>query len=253
MNILTLDIGNTTAHLARVQNGEIEQESRILTTELESRFSEVLKEFSGVTHLAYCSVVPTYNEFVEVSSRAAGLNVYNLNSYTCPIPIDYPNPGEIGQDRLANAIGASNIAPLPSIVIDMGTATTFDIVSLKKGYVGGVIAPGLSLMREYLHEKTALLPEIRYRKAPWPSSTIGKSTLQAMESGGIVGSSGMIKEILSHIREDLLKQEPDSPPASLLLTGGKAPFLEKVLGADCEYHPNLTLQGLEIACQQSFR
>ena len=247
MKTLCLDIGNTTAHMALVQFGKVVQNTRIPTDEFKDRFPSSLDGFEGVSKLAYCSVVPSLNNFIEEVAGKVGLSVFNLNAETCPIPIDYPNPSEIGQDRLANAVGACAFSELPTVVIDMGTATTFDIVTLDHGYIGGVIAPGLSLMGEYLHEKTALLPEIRYRTAPWPESCIGKSTQQAMEIGGIIGYTGMIKEILSRLHQDIAQLEGEAVSMSLLLTGGKAPFLEKSLGDSCSYHPDLTLQGLEIA------
>lgn len=247
MKTLCLDIGNTTAHMAAVEFGKVVQDTRIPTIEFKDRFQPSLINFEGISKLAYCSVVPLLNYFIEEVAGNGGLSVFNLNSENCPIPIDYPNPSEIGQDRLANAVGACAFSELPTVVIDMGTATTFDIVTLDHGYIGGVIAPGLSLMREYLHEKTALLPEIRYRTAPWPSSCIGKSTQQAMEIGGIIGYTGMIKEILRRLNQDIADLQGEAVSVSLLLTGGKASFLEKSLGDSCSYHPDLTLQGLEIA------
>lgn len=251
MKTICLDIGNTTAHVALLNYGEIIHQTRVMTPAISTSLHKVLDDFSPADHLAYCSVVPKLDDVIEDIAETKKLQVFNLNSETCPIPIDYPKPDEIGQDRLANAIGACAITVLPAVVIDMGTATTFDIISLERGYIGGVIAPGLSLMREYLHEKTALLPEIRYRKAPWPESCIGKSTEQAMEIGGVVGYTGMIKEILANITNSLQEQGIDNSPPSLLLTGGKAPFIEEALGPDCEYHPGLTVLGLEIALARS--
>jgi type III pantothenate kinase len=253
MKTLCLDIGNTTAHMAVVSFGKVLEETRIPTGAFREDFPQQLKEYLSIQQIAYCSVVPSLNDIVEQECKAQNLSLFNLNSQTCPIPIDYPNPPEIGQDRLANAVGACAISELPTVVIDMGTATTFDIITMNEGYIGGVIAPGLSLMREYLHEKTALLPEIRYRTAPWPESCIGKSTQQAMEIGGIIGYTGMIKEILQRLEKDIEALAGEEVSLSLLLTGGKASFLEKALGERCNYHPYLTLQGLEIACSSYSR
>jgi type III pantothenate kinase len=100
-------------------------------------------------------------------------------------------------------------------------------------------------MREYLHERTALLPEVSYRKLSYPANVIGKSTREAMEIGGIIGYEGMVKEIIAALSAQLFERGLDDP--TLLLTGGKAPFLEEVLGEECSYIPNLTLQGLELA------
>jgi len=245
MSTLCLDIGNTTTHLGRVQGDQVSGESRIPTANLGQELQAILRSHADARLLAYCSVVPTTNTTVEQVAAAADLELFNLNAQTCPLPIDYPNPGEIGQDRLANAVAAADCAELPAIVIDMGTATTFDIVTAEHGYEGGVIAAGLSLMREYLHEKTALLPEVRYREVPYPENAIGKSTREAMEIGGIVGYEGMVKEIIAALSAQLFQRGLDDP--TLLLTGGKAPFLEEVLGEGCLYLPHLTLQGLALA------
>jgi type III pantothenate kinase len=251
MKTICLDIGNTTAHVALFEHGEMIHQTRVMTPAISISLPKILEDFAPADHLAYCSVVPKFNVMVEEIAQSKNLQIFNLNSKTCPIPIDYPKPEEIGQDRLANAIGACALTALPAVVIDMGTATTFDIISLGRGYIGGVIAPGLSLMCDYLHEKTALLPEIHYWKAPWPESCIGKSTKQAMEIGGVVGYTGMIKEILTNITRSLQEQGIDNAAPSLLLTGGKAPFIEQALGVDCKNHPCLTLLGLEIACARS--
>lgn len=248
MTILCLDIGNTTTHFGIVQDGTSSREIRIPTTGLPKQLARTLQNYEDATHLSFCSVVPSLNPSVAEAAEAAGLLLFNLNPDTCPILIDYPNREEIGQDRLANAVAASAHARLPTIIIDMGTATTFDIVTEENGYEGGVIAAGLSLMREYLHEKTALLPEICYQEASYPENAIGKSTQEAMEIGGIIGYEGMIKEIIATISAELFERGLDHP--GLLLTGGKAPFLEEAFSEGCRYVPHLTLHGLESACRR---
>jgi type III pantothenate kinase len=245
MSMLCLDIGNTTTHLGTVQNGMVSGEIRIPTAALGEKLTTYVQNIKDAKLLAYCSVVPTANQHVEWVARSCELELFNLNADTCPLPIDYPYPEEIGQDRLANAVAAANSSDLPIIVIDMGTATTFDVVTPERGYEGGVITAGLSLMREYLHERTALLPEISYRKLSYPANVIGKSTREAMEIGGIIGYEGMVKEIIAALSAQLFERGLDDPV--LLLTGGKAPFLEEVLGGTCTYIANLTLQGLELA------
>ena len=245
MSTLCLDIGNTTACLGTVQAGMVSEVFHIPTAELGEKLPTYVQNIKGAQLLAYCSVVPTANPHVEEVATSCGLELFNLNANTCPLPIDYPDPGEIGQDRLANAVAAADCSDLPVIVIDMGTATTFDIVTAECGYEGGVITAGLSLMREYLHERTALLPEVSYHQLSYPANIIGKSTREAMEIGGIIGYEGMVKEVIAALSAQLFERGMDNP--TLLLTGGKAPFLEEVLGEECSYIPTLTLQGLELA------
>ena len=249
MSILCLDIGNTTAHLGLLKDGVPARERRHPTEGLPRNLPSILEDYPDASRFAYCSVVPAINLAIAEAVEAANLELFNLNADTCPIAIDYPNKTEIGQDRLANAIAAAAHGKMPAIVIDMGTATTFDIVTEENGYEGGVITAGLSLMREYLHEKTALLPQVSYCEIPYPNTAIGKSTREAMEIGGVIGYEGMVKEIIAAISRNLYKRHLEKP--GIILTGGKAPFLEEILGDDCHYIPQLTLHGLEIACRKS--
>src|SRR3989442_6205956 len=103
------------------------------------------------------------------------------------VGIDYPEPETIGRDRLANAVAVRHRFGAPAVVVDFGTAVTFDVVNAKGEYVGGIIAPGLSAMTEYLHEKTALLPNIKIREI---RTVIGKNTEQAMLIGAVHGYRG---------------------------------------------------------------
>lgn len=130
--------------------------------------------------------------------------------------MNYPKPKEIGQDRLSNAIAAQAFYSLPVIVIDMGTTVTFDIVT-EAGYEGGIIAPGLDLITRYLHEQTALLPALDPTSFEI-SAGIGKSTVDAMRLGCVVGFDGMIHALLERVQNELKKRY--NRPAVLLATGG---------------------------------
>ncbi len=153
-----------------------------------------------------------------------------------PIAIDYPDPSAIGSDRLANA---SALSPLsnPAIVIDFGTAVTFDVISEENGgtYLGGVIAPGLGALRNDLHQRTALLPRIDLAEPP---SAIGKSTEHAMQVGAVIGYRGLIREILQS-----LSQELSSPP-TIHATGGDASLIASKMSEIKTVEPDLTLAGI---------
>ena len=110
--------------------------------------------------------------------------------------IDYPDPKSIGTDRLANTVGAIYFKGAPVIVVDFGTALTFDVISRHRAYVGGVIAPGLASMTDYMHDNTALLPKINLNE---PLSVIGKSTEGAMLSGAVIGYREACERNLSNI------------------------------------------------------
>lgn len=152
------------------------------------------------------------------------------------IGIDYPDPGSIGADRLANAVAACKCAGFPSVVVDFGTAVTFDVVNEQGCYVGGVICPGLNAMTDYLHEKTALLPRIEIQDI---QTSIGKSTREAMLIGAVHGYRGLIQSIL-----DELSVELKSPDLSCMATGGYASLISKGVRRIHRVDPWLTLKGL---------
>ena len=116
------------------------------------------------------------------------------------VGIDYPNPKRIGADRLANAASVVALYGAPAVVVDFGTAVTFDIISADRKYIGGVIAPGLQVMTEYLYQRTALLPRIDLTE---PVAAVGKSTRAAMMAGAIFGYRGLVRQILEEIRREI--------------------------------------------------
>ena len=182
------------------------------------------------------SVVPGDNERWQwLLRRCYGLEAELLTASTpLPMAIAYPEPGQIGADRLCDAAGALARHGAPVAVADFGTALTFDVVDRAGAYIGGVIAPGLPLMTGYLHEKTAKLPAVDLggEIPAW-----GDSTENAMKLGAKLGHRGMVREILDFVRS---KTGPDT---AFCATGGYAAWaLEGVDGVSIE--PDLTLFGL---------
>jgi len=158
------------------------------------------------------------------------------------VAIDYPKPASIGADRLANAAGAVAFYGAPAIVVDFGTAVTFDVLAAPNGvatYIGGVIAPGLESMTDYLYQRTALLPRIDLRE---PVAAIGKSTKEAMLAGAVYGYRGLVRQILEEIRREL----KTGRRLSVVATGGYAELIAERLPEVQQVHPNLTLEGLRI-------
>jgi type III pantothenate kinase len=172
-----------------------------------------------------------------------------------PIGINYPKPEQIGADRLANAVGAHALYGSPCIVLDFGTAVTFDVIkevhapagdgasaqrmggAQASSYQGGVIAPGLASMTEGLANRTALLPNITLQE---PECAIGKSTEQAMLAGAVYGYRGLVREILHNLN----KEFPNDP--LVIATGGDAPLITRGLDEIAHLAPDLTLEGLKI-------
>jgi type III pantothenate kinase len=154
------------------------------------------------------------------------------------VGIEYPKPETIGPDRLANAVAAIEHFGAPCVVLDFGTAVTFDVIDAKENYVGGIIAPGLAAMTGYLHEKTALLPKIEIREV---SAVIGKNTEEAMRIGAVHGYRGLVRELVLEIKRELKARH-----LPVIATGGYAELIAKKLPEITEVEPWLTLEGLRL-------
>jgi type III pantothenate kinase len=156
------------------------------------------------------------------------------------IGISYPEPSKIGADRLANTVAVTARYGSPAIVVDFGTAVTFDIVSEKGSYQGGVIGPGLAAMTEYLHQRTALLPRIGLEELVEPPSAIGKTTRLAMIAGAVHGYRGLVRQILSEVVREL------NGKVHIVATGSYADLIAAKLPELQIVDPDLTLDGLRI-------
>ena len=185
-----------------------------------------------------CSVVPEAGErLVEYFDPRPVLRV--TAKLKLGVGIDYPKPATIGADRLANAAAAWARFGGPVVVVDFGTAVSFDVVSAEGKYVGGVIAPGLEAMTHYLHTRTALLPEISLIEPP---SAIGKNTKHAMLSGAVHGYRGLVREILREVGDEMGKPRK----LAVVATGGYAELIAAKLPEIRKVVPELTLDGLRI-------
>jgi type III pantothenate kinase len=154
------------------------------------------------------------------------------------VGIDYPRPETIGADRLANAVAVKHKFGSPAVVVDFGTAVTFDVVDRAANYVGGIIAPGLSAMTSYLHEKTALLPRIKIREV---DAIVGKNTKEAMLIGAVHGYRGLIRELILELKRELkVRRLP------VVATGGYAALLAAKIPEITAVEPCLTLEGLRL-------
>ncbi len=239
---LLLDIGNTRTHAA-LAGKRIDQDKQFPTDDwATNRMGGHMKRFLGqakVTQAVICSVVPTATRAARAWLRSTGIKATTFNHKICVLGIDYPKPPTIGPDRLANGLAARTEFSSPAVVVDFGTAVTFDIINPKGNYVGGIIAPGLSAMTDYLHEKTALLPRIKLRN---PRTAIGKNTEEAMLIGTVHGYRGLVKTLIERIRRQLRVHH-----LPVVATGGHANLLAKGIPEITAVRPLLTLEGLRIA------
>jgi type III pantothenate kinase len=235
---LLVDISNSYAKFAFASTRRVLAPTRIATSEL-SR--SVVARFLGkrnVEKVVVSSVVPAKNSAILKAARK--VNVLWLDwKLKLGVEIDYPNPQSIGADRLANAAAVTALYGCPAIVVDFGTAVTFDIVSERRAYIGGVIAPGLEAMTNFLYQRTALLPKLSLKE---PRRAIGKSTVQAMLSGAMFGYRGLVREILAQVRAEQFPRKK----VHVVATGGYARLIAVGLPEIGVVHPNLTLEGLRI-------
>lgn len=221
---LVIDIGNTSTSLGIYRTGKVGRVGRIEKVAQTARsVAGALKALAGgdrIDAVGIASVVPALNPLWQTAVNEQFSIDPQWVNHTSPIgvKITYPTPASIGADRLANAAGAVRKYGAPVIVADFGTAVTFDLVTRREGYIGGIIAPGLPLMFDYLHERTAQLPLIGWGPV---HHHVGKSTAEAMQLGAHWGYRGMVREILTE-----LHKIPALKSAVICATGG---FAEKVL------------------------
>ena len=211
---------------------------RMITSKLSSGVVSRLLGKRNVERVVVSSVVPGKDSAILKGARKTKIVWLNWK-LKMGVEIDYPKPQSIGADRLANAAAVTALYGCPAIVVDFGTAVTFDIVSEHRAYIGGVIAPGLEAMTNFLYQRTALLPKLSLKE---PRSAIGKSTVQAMLSGAVFGYRGLVREILSQIKAERFPRKK----VHVVATGGYAPLIARGLPEIGVVHPNLTLEGLRI-------
>lgn len=233
---LLIDVGNGRTKFGLATRDTIHERREHPTRELSPDAVREVTRGWQFESAVICSVVP---KVVPAFREVFGSQLIELR-HDAPlgIGIRYPKPESIGADRLANAVALAHMHGAPGIVIDFGTAVTFDILSADQFYIGGVIAPGLRLMTDYLHERTALLPRVDLREPP---AAIGQSTEGAILAGAAIGYRGMVKGIL-----EALKKELGSKDAHIVATGGDAEWIISGMGDDIVTDPDLTLHGLRL-------
>jgi type III pantothenate kinase len=157
------------------------------------------------------------------------------------IPIRFDNPKEVGADRIANAVAAVDLHGGPAIVVDLGTATTFDVVSAADEYIGGIIVPGLGISLEALASRAAALRRV---ELTLPRSVIGRTTVEAMQSGTLYGQAALVEGLCARIAEEI-----GTP--TVIITGGFGPLVAPQLRGPVALEPWLTLHGLRLLYERN--
>ena len=246
-NIIAVDIGNTETTVGigskdnwdsyRFTTRDTNTPDELLAL-FNSTFqikSEVKKDIEGAI---ICSVVPqATNSFSEAIRKYLNLEPVIVGpGIKTGLKVNIDNPKELGPDRIANSVAGYLITETDTVVIDLGTATTFDIVSKNKEYLGGSIAPGIKISLDALTLKTASLKSV---ELDTPNKVIGKNTYEAIQSGLIMGHASMIDSMVEKIILEI-----DIEP-KIILTGGLSKVVQPILNVNVEYIENLTLVGLE--------
>lgn len=247
-----MDIGNSQIHIGVYKEEELVgsfklSSRRLLTADevslmLESMLRRLGLEVKSLSDIVVGSVVPSLNGTIREAFSSYGLKANFMGEdFPPPIPIFYKNPEEVGMDRLANAIACGELYGTPAIVVDFGTAITFDVISPKGEYLGGIIAPGVEISLQGLFSATARLPKV---EIAIPEELIGKSTKEAIRSGVVFGTVGLVEGLLERIGDEI-------GPAMVIFTGGMGEFFAKQVRVACIVDPYLTLEGLRIAWEKS--
>ncbi len=246
-NIIAVDIGNTETTVGigskdnwdsyRFTTRDTNTPDELLAL-FNSTFqikSEVKKDIEGAI---ICSVVPqATNSFSEAIRKYLNLEPVIVGpGIKTGLKVNIDNPKELGPDRIANSVAGYLMTETDTVVIDLGTATTFDVVSKNKEYLGGSIAPGIKISLDALTLKTASLKSV---ELDTPNKVIGKNTYEAIQSGLIMGHASMIDSMVEKIILEI-----DIEP-KIILTGGLSKVVQPILNVNVEYIENLTLVGLE--------
>ena len=247
--LLAIDIGNTDITLGVFEGEELRATWHMATRihRLADEYAAILLNLlhhqhlstSDIKEVALCSVVPpliaTFEElfkrYFQISPLVVGAGIKT------GVRIRMDNPREVGADRIVNAAAGHHLYGGPLIIADMGTATTFDIVSKEGDYLGGVISPGIVTAAEALFMKAAMLPRVEFVH---PKHVIGTNTIAAMQSGIVFGYVGLIEGVVSRIQQELGEK------AKVIATGGNAGLIAKETPVIEVVNPDLTLIGLRL-------
>jgi type III pantothenate kinase len=255
--LLVVDVGNTQTHFGVYADGvdELAEDWRFAThaestsDELGARLANLLAlrglGFSDIGGSIVSSTVPLLSEeWARMAGRYLGHDMLIVGpGLRTGMPIRMDNPREVGADRLVNSIAAYERMGRGCIVVDFGTAITYDVVSDAGEYVGGIITPGAEISIDALYQRAAKLPKVELAE---PRALIGKSTVEAIRSGIVFGFAGQVEGIVGRLREELGEDTP------VIVTGGLSGALVPMVRARVDaVDPRLTLTGLRLIWERN--
>ena len=253
--LLAVDVGNSNVTIGSFRNGSLVAVRRASTPragtadEIELLVEGLLRlddaSFADVSAVVVASVVPAVTSALEAVAARRERPLLVAGAGTVPLPIRVDRSSDVGPDRLVNALAAARLFGTPAIVVDLGTATTFDCVAHDGAFIGGAIAPGVELALSSLASGTARLPRVELRM---PERAIGRDTAGAIQSGTVLGHVALVEGVLAKLQRELADAaDMELRNVHTILTGGfsRAPFAASIEGIDA-VDPDLTLKGLAI-------
>ncbi|GAO04444.1 type III pantothenate kinase [Anaeromyxobacter sp. PSR-1] len=247
--LLAIDVGNTNTTLGAYEGAVLRKHWRVETSHtrtydeygilLRQLFASAGLEPARVSSVVIASVVPPLAFTLEqMCVRYFDRKPMFVGpGMKTGMPILYENPREVGADRVVNAVAAFERWRCALVVVDFGTATTFDVISAKGEYLGGAICPGIGISMDALARSASKLPRVEFAKPP---SVIGKNTVASIQAGLVYGYVGMVDGICAQIAAEL------ATPPKVVATGGLAPLIAGVSRSITEVDEHLTLEGLRI-------
>ncbi len=258
--LLTIDVGNTETVLG-IFDGEDVIEHFRLATDAARTADEIAVLLQGLLSqsavvggteiggIALCSTVPSVlHEMREMCRRYYGdvPAVIVEPGVKTGVPIRMDNPKEVGSDRIMNSLAAVHLYGGPAVVVDFGTSTNFDAVSAAGEFVGGALAPGIEISVDALSRRAAQLLKVELAR---PHRVIGRSTVEALQSGIVYGFAGQVEGIADRMARELAPDDPGS--VTVIATGGLAPLIIEEVGGIDAYEPWLTLIGLRLVYERN--
>ncbi len=249
--LLTIDVGNTNTVIGLYNNENLIQSWRI-KTDAHSTADELILTFRGllngqpeVSGISLCSTVPSVLKEIRwmLERYFTDIKTVIIEPGTkTGVPIITDNPKEVGADRIANSLAVFERHGGPSVVVDFGTSTNFDVVSERGEFLGGALAPGIEISLEALAGKAAQLRKVEFIK---PKSVVGKNTVEALQSGALYGFAGQVDGILERIVAEI------GPLKAVVATGGLASLVVEESKFITHHEPDLTLEGLRLVFEKN--
>jgi len=241
--LLAIDVGNTQTVFGLFEGSSLDAQFRVGTNRSHTadELAVILRsliDLGKLEGIVMCTSVPRLaREYELFADRWAGVDLLALGpGVSTGVPIRYDDPREVGPDRIANAVAARELHGTPSVVVDFGTSTNFDVISAAGEFAGGVLAPGVEVSMDALFERAARLPRVPF-EAPERS---------ALQSGLVYGFAGQVDAIV-----DLIREELGAPGAPVIATGGLAELIAPHSRTITAIDQELTLQGLRLVWQRN--